>query len=89
MDLIQLQKDIKNNELKPFYIFTGEELELQKIYLEKIGKYIRVDSVSDVYVKLTSRMLATTKSVYVVRDDNVFIKKGDIYPDSICIPSAI
>ena len=36
MDLIQLQRDIKNKELKPFYIFSGEELELQKIYLEKI-----------------------------------------------------
>ena len=79
MDLIQLQKDIKNNELKPFYIFTGEELELQKIYLEKIGKYTRADSVSDVYVKLTSRMLATTKSVYVVRDDNEFIKKDKVW----------
>ena len=40
MDLIQLQRDIKNKELKPFYIFSGEELELQKIYLDKIGKYI-------------------------------------------------
>ena len=29
MDLIQLQRDIKNKELKPFYIFSGEELETE------------------------------------------------------------
>ena len=79
MDLIQLQRDIKNKELKPFYIFSGEELELQKIYLEKIGKYIRTDSVSDVYVKLTSKMLSSSNNVYVVRDDNEFIKKDKVW----------
>lgn len=75
LDLLDLQTQIREGKLLPFYIFTGEEIELQNIYLKQMGNVIRVDKVADVYNKITSKLISTNKfAVYVVRDDMDFIK---------------
>lgn len=75
LDLLDLQTQIREGKLLPFYIFTGEEIELQNIYLKQMGNVIRVDKVADVYNKITSKLISTNKfAVYVVRDDMEFIK---------------
>lgn len=75
LDLLDLQTQIREGNLLPFYIFTGEEIELQNIYLKQMGTVIRVDKVADVYNKITSKLISTNKfAVYVVRDDMDFIK---------------
>lgn len=35
MDLFTLQQQIREHKLLPFYVFTGEEIELQNIYLKQ------------------------------------------------------
>ena len=75
LDLLDLQTQIREGKLLPFYIFTGEEIELQNIYLKQMGNVIRIDKVADVYNKITSKLISTNKfAVYVVRDDMDFIK---------------
>lgn len=74
LGLLDLQTQIREGSLLPFYIFTGEEIELQNIYLKQMGNVIRVDRVADVYNKITSKLISGKFAVYVVRDDMDFIK---------------
>ena len=74
LGLLDLQTQIREGSLLPFYIFTGEEIELQNIYLKQMGDVIRVDRVADIYNKITSKLISGKFVVYVVRDDMDFIK---------------
>lgn len=74
LGLLDLQTQIRKGSLLPFYIFTGEEIELQNIYLKQMGNVIRVDRVADIYNKITSKLISGKFAVYVVRDDMDFIK---------------
>lgn len=74
LGLLELQTQIREGKLLPFYIFTGEEIELQNIYLKQMGNVIRIDKVADVYNKITSKLISGKFAVYVVRDDIDFIK---------------
>lgn len=74
LGLLDLQTQIREGSLLPFYIFTGEEIELQNIYLKQMSNVIRVDRVSDIYNKITSKLISGKFAVYVVRDDMDFIK---------------
>lgn len=76
MDISKVKADIISNELKSFYIFTGEELEVLNIYINKIAevsnsKIIRVDTFAEVYPKIIrpSKMFANQPTVYVVQSD--------------------
>lgn len=74
LGLLDLQTQIREGSLLPFYIFTGEEIELQNIYLKQMGNVIRVYRVADIYNKITSKLISGKFAVYVVRDDMDFIK---------------
>lgn len=74
LGLLDLQTQIREGSLLPFYIFIGEEIELQNIYLKQMGNVIRVDRVADIYNKITSKLISGKFAVYVVRDDMDFIK---------------
>lgn len=74
LGLLNLQTQIREGSLLPFYVFTGEEIELQNIYLKQMGDVIRVDRVADIYNKITSKLISGKFAVYVVRDDMDFIK---------------
>lgn len=74
LGLLDLQTQIREGSLLPFYVFTGEEIELQNIYLKQMGDVIRVDRVADIYNKITSKLISGKFAVYVVRDDMDFIK---------------
>lgn len=74
LGLLDLQTQIREGSLLPFYIFTGEEIELQNIYLKQMDNVIRVDRVADIYNKITSKLISGKFAVYVVRDDMDFIK---------------
>ena len=74
LGLLELQGQIREGNLLPFYIFTGDEIELQNIYLKQMGNVVRIDSVAAVYNKITSKLISSKFTVYVVRDDMDFIK---------------
>lgn len=74
LGLLDLQGQIREGNLLPFYVFIGDEIELQNIYLKQMGNVVRIDRVTDIYNKITSKLISGKFAVYVVRDDMDFIK---------------
>lgn len=74
MNIADVKTDIKNKKIKPYYIFAGDEIEIQRIYINKIAEVkglnvVRIDSIADVWSSIITPTLFDTPSVYVVRDD--------------------
>ena len=74
MNITDVKTDIKNKAIKPYYIFAGEEIEIQRIYINKIAEVlnypvIRTSCIAEVWPEITTATLFGTPSVYVVRDD--------------------
>lgn len=74
MNITDVKTDIKNKKIKPYYIFAGDEIEIQRIYINKIAevlgyKVVRVDHIADVWADIISPTLFGEPCVYVVRDD--------------------
>lgn len=74
MNITDVKTDIKNKTIKPYYIFAGEEIEIQRIYINKIAEVIgyqvvRPNSIADVWDSIITPTLFDIPSVYVVRDD--------------------
>ena len=77
MNITDVKKQIKEKSLSSFYIFTGEEIEVQRIYINKIAEVsnmsvVRANSISDIWNIMTRPTLIDEKHVYVVRDDKDF-----------------
>ena len=79
MEIQQLKEELIQGKLRPFYIFTGDELALQDIYINKIQQLSglslkRIDSLLAVRSNLVARTLVkTTPMLYVVRNDEVYL----------------
>ena len=76
MELVELNKQLRTNDIGNFYIFVGDEIGLQNVYLKQFGEYKRVDTVSEILSKLTAKGFGFNKGakeVYVVRDDLDFL----------------
>ena len=77
MKLPELKEHITKSKLLPLYIFTGEEVAIMDIYLQKMGEIVgnlkRVDSVSSIYGKMQNHSFASKNSCYVVRDDKEYL----------------
>lgn len=76
MDIKTVKKQIQAKSLGNFYIFTGEEIEAQRLYVEKMAevserKVVRVDSVADV-LKFKAGIIKIPR-LFVVRDDKDFM----------------
>lgn len=74
MDVQTLKKQIQSKMLPAYFIFTGSEWAVQKIYIKQIAKtknqpLIYVDSIADIYSKLKNRSFVNKSACYVVRDD--------------------
>ena len=79
MEIATIQKQIRDKSVDNFYIFTGDETAVQKIYVDKIAEckglnIIRADSVSDIMVKLHNRTFICNNNCYVIRNDSDFLK---------------
>ena len=72
-DLVSFQKDIRTNNLKPFYILYGEEIGLMNVYLNQMGNVVRESSVSTVWKPLTQKGLVPNYRIFAVRDDKDFL----------------
>lgn len=74
MNIADVKTDIKNKKIKPYYIFAGDEIEVQRIYINKIAEIkglnvVRADCIADVWSSIITPTLFDTPSLYVVRDD--------------------
>lgn len=74
MELSELQQDIKNNTLRPIYVFTGVEYEIMKIYISQIKKPVLSTFTVAETLQLckSSSLLDNTSRVYKVYYDNDF-----------------
>ena len=78
MQVQELKKLIKENNIPNFLIFTGEEWKVQDIYIKQIANVVgleakRIDSVSDIVNTLGSKSLFNQDYLYIVRDDKEFM----------------
>ena len=97
MDILTVKAQIKNKTPDKFYIFTGAEWEVQRIYVNKViecGSFQRMnnDSVADVFTKLRNKSIFSKPTCYVIRDDAEFVKNEtawqkveDVLDDNIII----
>ena len=74
MNITDIKTQIKNKQISQYYIFTGDELEVQRIYINKIaeihgGSIVRPASIAEAWPSIISPSLFDEPSVYVVRDD--------------------
>lgn len=74
MDISALKASIQSRKLNDFYIFTGTEWAIQKIYIQQIAKVkqleIRyIEAFSDIYSKLKNRGFIDTSYLYVIIND--------------------
>lgn len=83
MTINDVKKQIQSNKLDNYYIFSGEEIAIQNIYIRKIAetanmKVVHADSLSDIWESLTSPSLFNDPQVYVLRDDKDLMQVTDI-----------
>lgn len=85
MDISQLKDELLNNKLRPSYLFIGDELAIQDIYVNKICELsglegVKIDTLKNVYNKLTSRTLVKVKpKVYIIRNDEFYAKDDKVW----------
>ena len=80
MKIEDLKQELLDRKIRPLYVFTGDELALQDIYIKKIQEIsgleiARPDSVKSIYLKITADTLIPAKpKLYVIRNDEEFFK---------------
>ena len=84
MKLHELQKQIVDKQFDKVYVFTGEEVGIMDVYLDKIYSIIgydvvRVDSVKIAYAKMIQNRISKAPRCFVVRDDKEFLKQDKIW----------
>lgn len=83
MDVATLKSKIKQKNIPQFLIFSGDEWEVQKIYINQILKVTkkeqkRIDSIADVYSSLKNRSFVSNSYCYIARDDKVFMENESL-----------
>ena len=78
MDLSTLKAHIKTGKLDPYYIFTGPEAEVMKIYIAQMAKVSgarvkNLDSITDLAQKAHNRTMLQDCVVFVLRDSREFL----------------
>lgn len=79
MDISLLKQELIDNKVRPLYIFTGDELALQDIYIDKIKQITgynsyRVDYLNNIYSRLSNKTLFKTKpNIYIIRNDEQYL----------------
>ena len=84
MNIQELQKQIIANNLDDLYVFIGDEIAIQKIYINKIASTRNleiqyIDEFKQIYNKLKINQLFDTKKLYVILDDYDILKYENIW----------
>lgn len=85
MDITVLKEELLQGKLRPTYIFTGDELALQDIYIDKICEIsglekVVVDNLKSVYSKLSARTLVKVPpKIYCIRNDEHYVKDDKVW----------
>lgn len=82
MDIKDLKQELLDKKTRPYYVFIGDELALQDVYINKIKEVsglelVRSIDVKSIYNKLTQKTLFKAKpALYVIRNDDEFYKSN-------------
>ena len=82
MDIKDLKQELLDCKTRNYYVFIGDELALQDIYIDKISEVsgldiVRAIDVKSIYNKITQKTLLKSPSViYVIRNDDDFYKSN-------------
>ena len=85
MDIQQLKSDLLNNITRSVYVFTGNEIALQHIYIKKLCditglETVKIDCLKQVYNKLGAKTLVkVVPKIYVIRNDEEYFKNEKIW----------
>lgn len=82
MNIADVKTQIKNKAIQSYYIFAGDEIEVQRLYIRKIAEtlgyeVVRADCIADVWASIITPTLFDTPCVYVVRDDKDFMNNAE------------
>lgn len=83
MDISTVKAHIKSATFDDFYVFTGPEVGVMDIYIDKMAstanaEVLRADSLADVYKKCNAPALVRKRQIFVIRDDRDFILNDKI-----------
>ena len=83
MNIQELQKQIIDKQLDNLYIFLGEEIAIQKIYINKMAEINHleiqyIEEYKQIHNSLKVQDLFNTKKLYVILDDLDILKQDNI-----------
>lgn len=83
MDVASVKHDIKMKSPKHFYVFSGPEIRVMDVYINKLAecintKVIRVDSVAELMPRLRSKSFVSNTNVYVIHNDMSVVKEDKV-----------
>ena len=84
MQLHELKEQLVKKIVQPLYIFTGEEIAIMNIYIDKIAEIMnvkpkRVDSIGSIFGKLQNQSFINKPSCYIIRDDKDYLAQEKIW----------
>ena len=86
MNIQELQKQIIDKQLNNLYVFLGEEIAIQKIYINKIAEVKNleiqyVEEYKQIHNSLQVNNLFGTKKLYVILDDLDILKQENVWKE--------
>lgn len=85
MDISELKQELLDKKVRPFYVFTGDELALQDIYIDKISEISglevqRPENLKSIFSRLTAKTLfKIVPCIYVIRGDEEYYKANSFW----------
>jgi len=84
MQIHELKEQLVKKIVQPIYIFTGEEIAIMDIYINKIAEIMntkpkRVDSIGSIFRRLQNQSFVNKPSCYVIRDDKDYMQQDKIW----------
>lgn len=82
--IVQLKTELSEGKTNKFYVFTGEEVEIRKMYITKIAQtsntnLVYSDTVSSVFGNLQAKSMFAVPTCYVIIDDMEYVKQEKIW----------
>lgn len=86
LEISTIKQQIKTKSPRSFYIFTGPEIKVMDIYINKIADckklpVKRIETISDIYGKLRNNSFVDQSFCYVLRDDKELLTTEKLWND--------
>ena len=86
MNIQELQKQIIDKQLDNLYVFLGEEIAIQKIYINKIAEIKNleiqyIEEYKQIHNSLNVNNLFDAKKLYVILDDLDILKQENVWQE--------